>query len=570
MNIIPFAKAYASKGWQCFPLRPRDKTPIVRWADVATTDETMLTGWWDNNPDANIGIACGKRSGIVVIDVDAGKGGYESLEVLQDQHGRFPSTPVAQTGGGGEHIFFKHPGVEIRNSASRLAPGIDVRGDGGYVVAAPSIHPNGNEYKWTVRPSETPLADLPDWIVKLLEDTPAEALPVSSNGIIANGARNQTLTQLAGSMRRKSFDEDAIFAALKEHNQRHCSPPLSDGEVYVIARSVARYEPKDPPRVIETKEMPTAFDIIDGLEEEIRRRQENPQDVWGIHYAWPFLSLITGGKQKGELIYLGGEPKVGKSWWAHQDAMITAIGRPSANIPPVPSLIWSGEMRASQVYRRIFEMMGVPKRRMMTGTMTSEYWQTFNEAKAILVNSPLYINDQPLELKNAREFLRRYIGEFGIEFALFDYDWHIRASGKDEIETSQNISREFKQIAHELNISIMLISSVNKAGMDSTAGGSLKSNLSGSGKKIHDADVVYILTKLNESNVPQEIMEQVLPTDYWRVATLHIAAARDLDYHLPNGTVHYMRETPRPSFRELKDMTKKDVVPSWMERVDIG
>jgi len=568
MDTIQFAKQYAKMGFQCFPLRPHDKTPVVKWADVATAEENMLVGWWENNPDANIGIACGKRSGCVVIDIDAAHGGYESLEILQEQYGKLPETLTAITGGGGEHLFFKHPGIEIRNSAGRLAPGIDIRGDGGYVVATPSVHPNGNPYKWA---NDLPLADMPQWMIDSLKDIPAQSVPVSSNGVIINGARNNTLTTLAGSMRRKGFGEDAIFAALKEHNTRHCVPPLSDGEVYVIARSIARYEPSDPPKVDETKsELPTAFDVIDALEDEIRKRQDDPKDVWGIHYAWPFLSTMTGGKQRGELIYLGGEPKVGKSWWAHQDAMMTAIGKPSENIPPVPALIWSGEMKARQVYRRMFEMMGVSKRRMLSGGMTPETWQTFNEAKATLVNSPLYVNDQALELKNLREFLRRYIGEYGIQYALFDYDWHIRATGKDETETSQNISREMKQLAHEFDISIMLISSVNKQGMDSASGGSLKSNLSGSGKKIHDADVIYILTKLNESNPPMEVVEAVKPDEYWRASVLHIAAARDLDYHLPSGSICYLRETPKPSFRELKDMKKKDVIPSWLERVDIN
>jgi len=120
MDTLLFAKAYSKQGWQSFPCRPHDKTPLVKWADVATTEENMLVGWWDNFPDANIGIACGKRSGIVVLDVDAGHGGYDSLTKLIDQYGPLPETPVSKTGSGGEHVFFKHPGIEIRNSASKL------------------------------------------------------------------------------------------------------------------------------------------------------------------------------------------------------------------------------------------------------------------------------------------------------------------------------------------------------------------------------------------------------------------------------------------------------------------
>ena len=104
-STIAFAKAYAVQGWQSFPCVAHDKKPLVRWADMATTEENMLVGWWDTNPEANIGIACGKRSGIVVLDVDAGHGGYESLTELILKHGKLPDTPVSETGTGGEHIF---------------------------------------------------------------------------------------------------------------------------------------------------------------------------------------------------------------------------------------------------------------------------------------------------------------------------------------------------------------------------------------------------------------------------------------------------------------------------------
>lgn len=546
MDTVLFAKAYTKKGWDVFPLRPREKTPAVKWADVATHEENMAVGWFETQPDANIGIACGKRSGIVVLDVDAGHGGYDSLADLTIEYGPLPTTPTAETGGGGEHIFFKHPGVEIRNSAGKLAPGLDIRGDGGYVVAAPSVHPSGKRYAWRVKPSETPLADMPAWMIEKLKEPPVHAPSVS--GKIINGSRNSTLASLAGSMRRRGFDEEAIFAALQSHNSAYCDPPLPDGEVRKIAQSIKRYEPTAPV-VKEAPQMTDPFTVIDILENEIRERELDPKEVWGIPYAWPYISKITGGKQKGELIYIGGEPGVGKSWFAHQDMMHSAIYN------NVPSLIWSGEMPQKQVFRRMFEMLGVPKRAMLTGQNMANYWQTFNEAKALIVNSPLYVCDQPLDLDNVEEFLEREIKEHGIQQALFDYDWLIGAKGQSEIETSQNISRAFKGLARKLDISIILISSVNKGGMDTTAE-TTKSNLSGSGKKIHDADIVYLITKLNESKVPQSIMEQFQPKDYWRIVTLNISKGRDLDYFLPDKKLLYVRDTPNPKFTELSKETK--------------
>jgi len=566
IDTIDFARAYAGLKWQSFPCRPRDKTPLVRWADVATTEDNMLLGWWDTTPAANIGIACGKRSGIVVVDVDADHDGFESLAELAIDYGALPDTPMSKTGSGGRHIFFKHPGVEIRNSAGKLGKGIDIRGDGGYVVAPPSVHPNGNRYEWIVKPSQMPLAEMPEWMIELLQERQAAQIVQERPGEgFVVGERNNTLTKLAGSMRRKGFDEDQIFLALGDYNRKHCVPPLSDGEVLQISRSVVRYPAPDEIKPVPA--LPTAWDVIDKLEAEIIERQNNPVDVWGIHYAWKFLSLVTGGKQKGELIILAGEPGVGKSWWAHQDALYTALGSPKDKIPSTPVLVWSGEMGRMQVYRRMFEMLGVPKRHMLTGQMSQTDWEFFNDAKALIVNSPIYVSDMPLDLQNIRPMLEREIGEHGIEQVVFDYDWLINAPGRDEIQTSQNISRLLKQLTHELNLSTILISSVNKTGMDTMSENVTKSNVSGSGKKLHDADVVYILTKFNEKKNNDT---SIMPNEYDKVATLHIPKGRELDFHIPNKAINFMRETPNPKFRELKDVTKPGVVPDWITRKDLS
>ena len=565
-QTLSFARAYAQKGWQSFPLQAKQKTPTVKWADVATSDPQMLLGWFDNYPDANIGIACGKRSGIVVLDVDKDHDGYESLTALTLLHGILPRTPTTRTGSGGQHLFFKSPGFEIRNSAGKLGKGLDIRGDGGYVVAAPSTHPNGTQYEWVVKPSEVELADMPDWMIEALKE-PERPQSKNSEEVygVVEGGRNDYLTKMAGAMRRKGFSEDAIFSALQIDNREKCSPPLSDGEILQIAQSVTRYTPEDVPQV--EKPLPKSMSVIEILETEIREREKNPKDVWGIHYAWPYLSLLTGGKQPGEMIYGGGEPGVGKSWFFHQDALFTAIGNPSRNIPEVPSLIWSGEMRRQQVFRRFFEMLGVPKRAMLTGKMTSvdqrtgevfNCWEQFEEAKGIIMNSPIYVADNFLDIREVEPFLQREIDAHGIQQVVFDYDWLIGSYGTGEIEQSQNISREMKRITNKLNLSITLISSVNKSGMGKESENSTKANLSGSGKKLHDADVIYILTKFNESK-NNDMGIQV--KDYHKIMTLHIEKAREMDFHLPGGAINYMRETPNPTFREMKHANEK---PGWL------
>lgn len=560
--MIDYLKFYAQNGWQVFPLKPRDKTPKVKWADVATSEENMLVGIWEAEPTANVGIACGARSGLVVLDVDPDHDGYYSLRDLQEKYGDLPETPTIKTGGGGEHFYFKHPGFEIRNSAGKLGAGLDIRGDGGYVVAAPSIHPNGNRYEWSIKPSQKPLAEMPAWMIELLQEKQAASQPLQSGSII-NGSRNDSLAKLAGTMRRKGLSEEAIFAALKVFNLERCAPPLPEGEVKLIAKSISRYNPEDEIKVVSA--VPNAWDVIETMEAEIIERGKNPVDVWGIHYAWPFISLITGGKQKGELIIGAGEPGVGKSWFFHQDALFTAIGNPDKKIPSTPTLIWSGEMSRKQVYRRFFEMMGVPKRKMLTGTMTPEDWDKFNEAKAVIMNSPIYVSDAALDIKGVKAMLEREQGEHGVEQVLFDYDWLIRSYGTNEIEQSQNISREMKNLSRELNLAIVLISSVNKGGMDTLSENVSKSSLSGSGKKIHDADVIYILTKFNEGKNKDL---SISPHDYQKITSLHIKKGRDLDYHVPDGMINYQREGNSPKFKELRDLSQP--LPAWLDRKDLA
>ncbi len=116
----------------------------------ATTDTETITDWWTIKPNANIGIATGAVSGIVVIDVDIGPGkeGLASLAELECRFSPIPKTVTVRTGGGGWHFYLKAPLCDIKNSAGKLARNIDVRGDGGYVIAPPSMHISGNRYNW--------------------------------------------------------------------------------------------------------------------------------------------------------------------------------------------------------------------------------------------------------------------------------------------------------------------------------------------------------------------------------------------------------------------------------------
>ena len=162
------ALKYAELGLPVFQCESRGKKPITEHGHKdATTDPGTIREGWRKNPDANIGIPMGPLSGWLALDVD-GPIGEASLAELIETHGPLPTT-LKQKTGKGVHYIFRYPqnGPKIRNSTSKIAPGIDVRGDGGYIIAASSVHSNGTKYEWPDchRPSQIDPADLPQWLL---------------------------------------------------------------------------------------------------------------------------------------------------------------------------------------------------------------------------------------------------------------------------------------------------------------------------------------------------------------------------------------------------------------------
>jgi hypothetical protein len=130
MAMIKSALALAVKGLHVFPCQPRAKIPATsNGLKAATIDRTIITQWWQQNPQFNIGIATGKASGIFVVDVD-GIDAEGELRKLEAEHGPLPATVEAITARG-RHLYFRMPAIDIRNSASKIAPHIDVRANGG-------------------------------------------------------------------------------------------------------------------------------------------------------------------------------------------------------------------------------------------------------------------------------------------------------------------------------------------------------------------------------------------------------------------------------------------------------
>jgi len=168
-ELLNAALAYARRGWPVFPCRARAKEPLARRGfKDATTDENTVRQWWTRWPDANIGIPTGSST-FVVLDVDVRAGGDETLRELERQHGELPATVHVLTGGGGDHYWFQPPAMSLR--CCRLADGLELKAEGGYVIVPPSVHPSGWPYTFEVQghPDGMPLADMPAWLLELAQ-----------------------------------------------------------------------------------------------------------------------------------------------------------------------------------------------------------------------------------------------------------------------------------------------------------------------------------------------------------------------------------------------------------------
>jgi len=258
-TLLDAALAFSRQGWQVFPCHPTGHQPLDGTKDaegrggfhLATTDEERIRGWWTRWPDAAIALRTGEASGVFVIDVDPRHGGDYALDHLESEHAPLPETVESQTGGGGRHLFFRWPGRPVPCSTGTVAAGIDVKGDGGYVILPPSAHASGRTYAWLFgqEPAARKPAAAPEWLLAKIEAGPGSEAPAvsavktDSEDTIPPGYRNTTLTRQAGHMRRIGMGVPAITAALRETNQRRCVPPLDEREVEKIATSVGRYDP---------------------------------------------------------------------------------------------------------------------------------------------------------------------------------------------------------------------------------------------------------------------------------------------------------------------------------------
>jgi hypothetical protein len=233
------------------------KHPLTRHGcKDAVRDPAALRAMFARWPNANLAIATGPPSGIFVLDSDPRHGGDESLAALEARFGKLPETPTVLTGGGGLHLYWRLPaGVEIKNSSGVLAPGLDVRGTSGFVIAPPSVHANGNLYQWEIcaRIDEIAIANPPDWLLERILNSSVSPHEGNSNrqservnyarlvAGIPDGEREWQLFRLACSLRRRGYSREFAEEVVVEAARR-CIPPGSERVARLKVRSAWRYQ----------------------------------------------------------------------------------------------------------------------------------------------------------------------------------------------------------------------------------------------------------------------------------------------------------------------------------------
>lgn len=291
-----------NRGAQC---PSAGKHPRVRdWPNVATTDETQIHSWWGSWPEANVSIATGQRSGLFVIDIDPRDGGFESIDEYETLSAvGLPATLTASTGGGGRHLFYMLPeGVSIKSLVGWM-PGVDIRADGGQVVAPPSPHVSGAFYTWSSGWDQGPAVAPDELVAALLRASGGgggsggsggsgvggsgrEALPDASTILdgVPEGRRNETLFRWACRLRRQLGDDEAAVSVLVHEAGGRAG--LGADELDTILRSAFAQEHDDAAAWVANWDNDKRFPLTDDGNALRLAQQAGHELIWTHGRGW--------------------------------------------------------------------------------------------------------------------------------------------------------------------------------------------------------------------------------------------------------------------------------------------
>lgn len=464
------ALEYAARGWAVFPVEPpvpgnreSGKRPLSRLAprgkDDATTDPSRIREWWAAVPDANVGIALDK-SGLVVLDVDVGldskgqpKKGRESLVEFDAE---LTPTLTAITGGGGLHAVYEAAGQPVH--ALNLREGIDIIGHG-YIVAAPSIHYTGNQYRWNDVRHPTPVPEVLRRAVATRRTAAPEKVQLVGTPI-GEGGRNIALFKLGAALRDSGIGAEALARALDAENKQRCNPPLDDTEMALIVNSVlARVQPSRDVAIGALVAHEIQVDNAPRMRAQHVAEVAQQQDVPMRFYATGIeeLDALTGGGvASGRVVGVIGPPSGGKS------AFVTSVCLELQKQLPV--LHFSTELVRREVQvRYAAPIVGFPWRDGLKGRIPRE---TIDSAVAKLnvwiIGCDDYDRDNPLASLRAEALALRE--RFGVSPAIVvDYVQMLARGTSDQIRHKVGeLTLQLRALAQELDSPIIAVFSTSR------------------------------------------------------------------------------------------------------------
>jgi KaiC/GvpD/RAD55 family RecA-like ATPase len=500
---------YASLGWAVFPLVPREKIPLLSKAKGgnglkdASADVDTVTAWWTRYPDANIGLTTGASSGLVVVDVD-GADGEAALAV----YGDLPLT-VESTTGKGRHLLFRGA-PEIRNSAGKLGPQLDVRAEGGYIVAPPSIHPNGGTYRWASgrHPGKLTPADLPESIAKRITGVvgsiqpvvgaaPQSAVDVVFSGV-GSGGRNQALTAYAGRLFAKQHGADEVLELVRAVNTTKVNPPLDDAEVVALVQSIGQTHTRNHPPAPEPSQerqpsplVAITVGIFEGMMEKASKPVDAMPTMWS---AWNRACRMYGGGQglaRGWHVVAAGGAGAGKS--------LIALNMTAEALRNGHSVGWvSLEMSREQLLLRL---LGIATGRKLKdlepgasfdpGAFTAASYGFMDKLE--VSGAHLWMAERPTrDLPSVNQLMQRAV-DAGCRLIIVDYAQLVSVAGAKLDDAMRQVSAAAQSVAYQRDVNTLLLSQLNRSTTSDKGAPPTIFGLAGSSAIENDADQVLLI-----------------------------------------------------------------------------
>jgi hypothetical protein len=481
VSLLEAALTYALNGWPVFPLIPGQKQPLGALAPHgvkdATTDIAQVTEWWTVEPEANIGVATG--GGRFVLDLDS----FEARERLEAAGIVIPADAPVATTGKGAHIWF----AGTMGNRTGVVEKVDVRGDGGYVVAPPSVHPNGGTYTWASgEPFGKPLPLPPPALLSLLGNNRPQATPAQPAGDwvsqllggVGEGGRDDACTRLAGYFLGKGLPAEAVQAVLRAWAAL-CTPPFPESDVRKCVESIASREGGAP-----TSQAPRAADLVQATLDLIAGKGK-PARSTGLK---DLDQMLGGGFEPGTTTLLGGRPGTGKT------ALMLQIARHTWE-SGAGVLFVTLEMSGTRLLRRVLtQMTKIPLENLKHNDLIDGQRTLLAQAAEELRGAPFWIETRARTVEGIGSVLAEYApGQIGL--VMLDYlqklaDPGGRLDGRQRVE---HVSDALIKLAVSSDIPFVVASSLSRPEKANANWRPSLGSLRESGQLEHDADNVVLL-----------------------------------------------------------------------------